>query len=124
MDIDEILNTKESEIDLIKGGWFLIQWCHTLGSDEYLNIGVGFLSGKGIANVKMLDQFDRVESFLGEQYVFHAKLACDVAKDYIEVNGVDASFPQIRVVQKGFSQGKDADEILERLYSDMVTLAR
>lgn len=116
-------DTKNEHDDQKIGVWFLIQWCHDIASDEYLNIGVGIEYDNFDIDLKMLDDFSKLEHLLGEGGRFHAELAISIVKESVSNQGIDEYIPNIKIIRKFPAQGKSSNEILERLYESVVTLS-
>lgn len=110
----------------ISGDWFVARWAPDIATGEMLNIGVCFVSSDGIKDYRMLDNFDRVSClYSAGNAVFHARLACEVAEYYFSSNASfdDISLPNLRIEKRGFTQGDDAESVVERLFSAVVPLA-
>lgn len=110
----------------ISGDWFIARWTPDIATGEMLNIGVCFVSNDGIKDYRMLDNFDRVTClYSAGNAAFHARLACEVAESYFSSNALfdNVSLPNLRIEKRGFTQGDDAESVVERLFSSVVPLA-
>lgn len=105
---------------MIKGTWQIVQWCPDLVAREWLNIGVGFKSGD-FQWFKYLDSFEKIENVYDKDMAQHAHAVVDLTAQFFSKQLYDFS-PQIKNLEIGFSQGKSAQENLNRSYDRVVTL--
>lgn len=121
--LEEEKITKQAE-----GESYAIQWMPDVYTRETLNIGICFNNKvTGEFSHKLLDYFDRIHCLFGKDAEFNLKLACDVANDLLrngQLEDMEFLTEQIRCVRMGYAQGNSTDEILKRLYFDLVPLGR
>jgi hypothetical protein len=110
----------------ISGHWSLIQWRPDLATSESLNIGIAFVGTDGARSIKMLDTYEKVKCLYSESMVFHAQLACDVAREYfLNSPKLEAEIGKsIKFFSKGYCQGSSTENLVEHLFCEMVPLAR
>lgn len=106
----------------IKGHWSLIQWSPDIVSEELHNIGVMLRTGDS-CNYKFLDYFDRVKCLYDQQVVTHLQDVLELVEGAFNDNHFKIS-EQIKVLEKGLTKGNSEKEILERLYSRVITLGK
>lgn len=108
------------------GQWYRVQWIPDLMSGEVVNIGAVFVDRNGEVDILTAHEFPRLDCFLGDKAMFHAKLACDMAVNMVrnskEPNEWSSS--HVRIVAAGFAQGQSSDDVLHHLVQDHVTLAK
>lgn len=125
--LEQYLSTNSSQ-NQAEGESFAIQWMPDIYTRETLNIGICFKNSEsGELESRVLDYFERIQCLYGKNAEFNLKLACEVAADLIKKNSLQDSVQltqQIRCVKTGYAQGGSTNEILERLYSDLVPLGR
>lgn len=115
-----IVKTQNSNI--LRGEWSLIQWSPDIATEELLNIGVA-LSVNGKINFKMLDQFERLSCLFDDNVIQHVQDIIELSLPAFENNCKDFS-EQIRWIDKGMAKGNSEQDILDRLYKRVITLAR
>lgn len=110
----------------VSGRWFSIQWIPDNATQERLNIGVGFLGKSGEKSFRLLDDFHRVECLYDSTATFHARLACNIAEEAIRHNEFDIGWhgSTIATIDRGFAQGVNPQEIVDRLFVETVPLAQ
>lgn len=116
---DEVQDTQ------ISGQWSVAQWIPDIATGEVLNIGVSVLTSNGQHEIKMLDNFERLECLFNSKHAaFHAELACQVAREYLSSapNHTGVISPNLKIENRGFAQGNDIEEIISRLYTSVITL--
>ncbi|WP_305816302.1 hypothetical protein [Photobacterium leiognathi] len=122
--LNKILENREKTQN-VTGTWYAIQWQPDIATKEILNIGVGVKTSDGSVYVQMLDLFERVECMYSRDMIFHAELACNVAREIIMSQGFKEQIaPQIRCDKRGFTQGISSVQILNRLYDSVVSLGK
>lgn len=115
-----IVKTQNSKI--LRGEWSLIQWNPDIATEELLNIGVA-LNINGKTNFKMLDQFERLSCLFDENIIQHVQDIIELSLPAFENNCRNFS-EQIKWIDKGLAKGNSEQEILDRLYNRVITLAR
>lgn len=123
--LDDLLETEPARTD-VQGHWFCVQWIPDRASKERLNIGVGFVGSGGEKSYRLLSLFHRLECLYDQSVIFHARLACSIAQEAINRSDfrIGWSSSNIATVDRGFAQGDNADEIVNRLFAEAVPLAR
>ena len=122
--LNQLLEEKNVEKN-ISGQWFAIQWSPDSYANEKLNIGVGLLQSNGDINVQLLDYYERINClFSNKNITFQLELACKVSRELILQKGIKEKYitPQVTCEVTGFAQGKSVNEILNQLFSSVVTL--
>lgn len=125
----DILNSyiKSKSPSSVSGQWSVAQWTPDIATGEILNIGVTFYGKNGETSFKMLSDYERLSCLYDSTSVeFHADLACKVAKEFLS-STPDFSgkiSPNLQIECRGFAQGHSAEEIVERLYSSVITLGK
>ncbi|WP_336011072.1 hypothetical protein [Acinetobacter calcoaceticus] len=115
-----ILKTQNSKT--LRGEWSLIQWNPDIATEELLNIGVA-LNINGKTNFKMLDQFERLSCLFDENIIQHVQDIIELSLPAFENNCRNFS-EQIKWIDKGLAKGNSEQEILDRLYNRVITLAK
>ncbi|MCL1148071.1 hypothetical protein L2747_18875 [Shewanella marinintestina] len=124
--LDDILNSTTRTTN-VSGNWYQFQWTPDITTGEKLNIGVGFRDKSGEFGVLMLDYYERINCFYGQEMQFQLELACNVARELVfrkELNDSNELTPQIHLVKKGFAQGKNTTDILNNLYKNTISLGK
>lgn len=124
--IDEIFKKQKSVArPLVSGNWFRVQWTPDVAASERLNIGIAFVDSDGFRSIQTIDEFARIRCLYGQDAIFHAQLACQVATELVNDEQLffDLETPQLHFVEGGFAQGENATQILSRLVSDLVPLS-
>lgn len=105
------------------GHWHVIQWIPDIVAGEALNIGVVFEDNLGNRCVEVLDYFERIGKFLGEGFVYQAKLTCDIVREVALTMPLDMKISeQINIVKRGFTQGDNPADIVTLLFNKVVSL--
>lgn len=115
-----LVKTQNSKI--VRGEWSLIQWNPDLATEELLNIGVA-LNIDGTINFKMLDQFERLSCLFDSSVIQHVQDVIELSLPALANNCRNFS-EQIKWIDKGVAKGNSEEEILDRLYNRVITLAR
>ncbi|AOM87072.1 TPA: DUF3037 domain-containing protein [Acinetobacter baumannii] len=115
-----IVKTQNSKI--LRGEWSLIQWNPDIATEELLNIGVA-LNINGKTNFKMLDQFERLSCLFDDNVIQHVQDIIELSLPAFENNCRNFS-EQIKWIDKGLAKGNSEQEILDRLYNRVITLAK
>ena len=115
-----IVKTQNSNI--LRGEWSLIQWSPDIATEELLNIGVA-LNIDGTINFKMLDQFERLSCLFDSSVIQHVQDVIELSLPALANNCRNFS-EQIKWIDKGVAKGNSEEEILDRLYNRVITLAR
>lgn len=115
-----LVKTQNSKV--VRGEWSLIQWNPDIATEELLNIGVA-LNIDGTINFKMLDQFERLSCLFDNSVIQHVQDIIDLSLPAFENNCRNFS-EQIKWIDKGVAKGNSEEEILDRLYKRVITLAR
>lgn len=124
--IDEIFKKQKSvSKPSVKGTWYRVQWTPDVAASERLNIGIAFVDSEGKRAIHTLADFARLRCLYGQEAIFHAQLACQVASELVhdESSFFGLSTPQLHFTEGGFAQGENVDQILSRLVSDLVPLS-
>lgn len=123
--LNQILESKRG-VSNVSGQWFSIQWTPDISTNEKLNIGVGLLENDGAISIQMLDYFERVTCLYSKEMIFQLELICEVSRELILKNGISKKeiTPQVVCETRGFAQGKSVSEVLNQLYSTVVTLGK
>ncbi|RUR27712.1 hypothetical protein [Vreelandella nanhaiensis] len=124
--IDEIFKKQRSvSKPLVKGSWYRVQWTPDVAASERLNIGIAFVDSDGGRTIQTIDEFARLRCLYGQEVIFHAQLACQIANELVqqEKNFSELGTPQLHFIEGGFAQGDSAAQILSRLVSDLVPLS-
>lgn len=111
----------------IKGRWFTARWQPDLATGEVFNIGVGFVSSEGELSLRLLNEFSRLEClFDSSNAAFHAELACQLVSECMNADPSRRGnlLAGVAIEDRGFAQGSDSASIVDRLYSDVVSLGR
>lgn len=125
LDIDQIFKEKHADEPCpVTGTWYRVQWTPDVAAAERLNIGIAFLSSQGEPHLQTLEDFRRLRCLFDDRAEFHVKLACRVARMMVEYepNPEKWRSPQLNIVEGGFAQGENADEIIGRMMDDVVPL--
>ncbi|HFD2125104.1 MULTISPECIES: DUF3037 domain-containing protein [Acinetobacter] len=115
-----IVKTQNSKI--LRGEWSLIQWNPDIATEELLNIGVA-LNINGKINFKMLDRFERLSCLFDDNVIQHVQDIIELSLPAFENNCRKFS-EQIKWIDKGLAKGNSEQEILDRLYNRVITLAK
>lgn len=124
--IDEIFEKQRSvSKPLVKGSWYRVQWTPDVAASERLNIGIAFVDSEGHRAIHTIDEFARLRCLYGQEVIFHAQLACQIARELVqdENSFFELGTPQIHFMEGGFAQGENTSQILSRLVSDLVPLS-
>ena len=107
---------------LLRGEWSLIQWNPDIATEELLNIGVA-LNIEGQIQFKMLDYFERLTCLFDERAIQHLQDVIELSENALKNNSKNFS-DQIIWKNKGRTKGVSEKEILDRLYSRVITLGK
>lgn len=108
----------------VQGTWYRIQWTPDVDARERLNIGIAFVDSEGNRYVQTIDEFARLRCLYGQEALFHAQLACQVAQELVkdEQHFDKLDMQQLFFMEGDFAQGESVIQILDRLVSDLVPL--
>lgn len=123
--LNSYIDTKTS--NNVSGQWSVARWTPDIATGETLNIGVMFLGSNGDTSFRMLNDYERLSClFDSKSAEFHAELACKVATEFFSGTPEFAGnvSPNLQIECRGFAQGTSSEEIVERLYSSVVTLGK
>lgn len=125
LSLENILEEKSKQSS-VQGEWHTIQWTPDPALQERLNIGVAAKDKSGEICVKFLDSFERIKCLYSTEMVFHAELACNVAREYIlSTNSLGLAIsPSITINNNGFFQGESLGSCVDNLFDSVVTLSR
>lgn len=123
--LEELLDQQKPTAG-VSGRWFTAQWMPDPAAGERLNIGVGFITDDGERLFQFADDFTRLKCLYDQSAVFHAQLACRFAEEfaYSDDFAADRPYANIFFEERGFAQGADLNQIVNRLFRETVTLAR
>ena len=124
--IDEIFKKHKSvSKPPVNGTWYRVQWTPDVAASERLNIGIAFVDSNGGRAIQTIDEFARLRCLYGQEVIFHAQLACQIAGELVhdEEDFFQLGNPQLHFMEGGFAQGESANQIISRLVSDLVPLS-
>lgn len=129
LEIEKLFNTKGID-DSIKGDWYIIQWIPDSVARERISIGILFVNNNRLEHIyKFLDNGKQIGFFnstFGSNASFNIRLTIDQVKEIIEDEkkitylSVKREMINFRIGYGGYASGSSYDEIIERLFDDIV----
>ncbi len=113
----------ESQKPAVKGKWFPIRVRPNLATGEILNIGVGFTIGK-TTHVKLLESAEPFKRLYGNKGDDNFSFLIEMVESHFQNKQPKSKSPSPHIIfENGVSAfGDSIEEILDRLYKQMVTL--
>lgn len=108
----------------VSGKWFPIRLNPDVATGEILNIGVGFIDSKHKLHVRLIDSAKPFQCLYGKAGLENFTFLLTAAREHFQRTGKAESPSQhITFGHRAYAGGESISEILDSLYSTMVTLA-
>lgn len=128
LNIERLFNTTGID-DSIVGDWYIIQWIPDQVALERISVGVAFVKKDKTEHTYKTLSHSQIRFFnkiYGHKASFHIKLMIDVAEDIVDdsmknhYDDIEKDMINLRIAYGGYASGKSMDEIIDRLFDDIV----
>jgi hypothetical protein len=123
--LDHLVTADNTRPPAVRGQWFPIHLVPDLGSDERINIGVGFIDSQGRLHSRFVATPRGLAALYGRAAARNFQFLLALAADYIQNGGtnIDALSPHIRIGTARFASGESVVKIIDGLFDTAVSLA-
>src|ERR1051325_7254539 len=108
----------------IEGTWRSIQFSPNPAADERLNIGVIFFAKNNHRYYRILDSVLPIRCLYGTEGQDNFAFVLHLLHETLEKEDLASPSPQIVFGQPSFASGEEGQAIVDRLFLEVVTLAR
>jgi hypothetical protein len=124
-DLDRLVDADNTRPPLVRGKWFPIHLIPDLGSDERINIGVGFLAEDGQFHARFVSTPRGLASLYGRAAARNFQFLLGLAVDHIKqgAHQVNDISPHLKFGPSRFASGHSIEKIINGVFDTAVSLA-